>query len=293
MTNKIPVVGHEGFADELAKELGCGFMPMERRIFPDGEVCPRIVGKPEGMAILAGRMKLPIDPNSYLAEMLLAANSLRNMGCEVWLVMPYFIYSRQDRSFREGEPLSAKDVLELFIRSGVSRFFTVSSHADRDKPMLSFSAVPAHNIDGYSLLGERIRQFKLANPLVIGADMGVDFAARKVAESLGCSSCSFSKDRSIEDGSVKTTGIIDVKGKDVVVVDDIISSGGTMVNAAKMARDAGASSVTVAAVHLTRQEAIDRLRPITDNLIATDTIETPVSRVSVAKRIADEIKEML
>ena len=290
MAPELTVVGYEGLADDLARSLGCRFISMERRTFPDGEVCPRISGSPAGRVILANRMKLPIDPNGYFVETVLAANSLKTLGCDVWLVMPYFIYSRQDKTFRDGEPLSAKGIMELLMRSGVSRFFTVSSHADRDKPMLGFSSIPAHNIDGYSLLGERISQLKLSKPMVLGADMGADFAVSKVAASLDCHSDCLMKKRDVDTGSVSMTGDIDVKGKDVVIVDDIISSGGTMANAVKMVREAGASSVTVAAVHLTKQEAIDRLRPLADNFFVTNTIETPISEISVAKRIADEIK---
>ncbi len=292
-SDKVSVVGYEGFADELAGMLGCRFIPMEKRIFPDGELCPRISGSPSGRVILANRMKLPIDPNSYLVETVLAANSLKTAGCDVWIVMPYFIYSRQDKTFRDGEPLSAKTVVDMLLRSGVSRLFTVSSHADRDKPMLSFSAVPAHNIDGYSLLGGKIKQLRLANPVVIGADMSVEFAARRVAEAVGCGFSCLSKERDVQDGSLKATGSMEAKGRDVIIIDDIISSGGTMVNAAKMAKAAGASSVTVAAVHIAKQEAIEKLRPFADNFIATDTIETPVSCVSVTNKIAEKIREML
>jgi len=293
MTSELTVVGYEGFADDLARLLGCRFVPLERRVFPDGEVCPRISGSLSGRVILANRMKLPIDPNEYFVETVLAVNSLKTMGCDVWVVMPYFIYSRQDKSFREGEPLSAKSVMDLLMRSGVSRFFTVSSHADRDKPMLNFSSIPAHNIDGYSLLAEKIKQLSLKNPLVVSADMGVDFAAKKISVALGCGSASFSKQRDLDTGSVSTAGEIGMKGKDIVIVDDIISSGGTMANAVKLARDGSAASVTVAAVHLTKQEAIDRLKPAADNLFATNTIETPVSDVSVAETIADSVRRML
>lgn len=293
MPNNISVVGNEGFADALAMQLGCEFMQMERRIFPDGEVCPRISGSPKGRVILASRMKLPIDPNSYLVELMLASKSLKSSGCDVWIAMPYFIYSRQDKSFRKGEPLSAKSIIELLAMNGASMIFTVSSHADRDKTVLTFSGIPAHNIDGYSLLGERIRQLKLPNPMVIGADMGVDFAARKVSESMGCSSASFSKERDKTDGSIKTSGEINMRGKDVVIVDDIISSGGTMANAARLARESGASSVTITAVHLTKQEAISKLMPLADNFFVTDTIETPLSKVSVVSAMAGKIMSVL
>ncbi len=293
MASDISVAGYEGFADGLAQAMGCRFIPMERRTFPDGEVCPRLSGRPEGRVVLANRMKLPVDANGYLVETLLAASSLKGMGCDVWLAMPYFIYSRQDKSFREGEPLSARAVTDLLLRSGVSRFFTVSSHADRDKPMLSFSAMPAHNIDGYSLLGEELKQLNLASPLVIGADAGVEFAARRIADAIGCGHGCLSKERNLEDGGLKTTGSIEAEGKDVIIIDDIISSGGTMANAAKMARDAGAASVTAAAVHLTKAEAIEKLRPFADGIIATDTIETPVSQVSVIPLIAEKMREML
>ena len=284
------VVGFDSFGEELAGKLGCRFMPIERRIFPDGELCPRIIGKPDGRVILAGRMKLPVDPNAYFVEMMLSASKLKSLGCEVWMVMPYLVYSRQDKCFREGEPLSVKSVIDMFAKAGVSSIFTVSSHADREKSVLSFSNIPAHNIDGYSLLGERISRFGLKNPMVIGADMSVDFAARKVSESMGCRSQSLEKKRDASNGSIMTSGSIDAKGKDIVIVDDIISSGGTMANAAMIAREGGAASITIAAVHVTKQDGIDRLRPLCDRMIATDTIETAISEVHVSEKIAETIR---
>jgi ribose-phosphate pyrophosphokinase len=150
-----------------------------------------------------------------------------------------------------------------------------------------------HNIDGYNLLGDKIKSMNLGNPMVVGADMSVDFAAGKVADSLGCHSECLMKKRDLSDGSIATNGSVNVSGKNVVIVDDIISSGGTMANAAKSARASGAASITIAAVHLTKKSAITKLRPLSDSFFTTDTIENPLAQVSVVPKIAETIKKML
>ena len=126
------VVGNDDFAKKLATALGSKFVPFEQRVFPDGEVCPRILGDVEKNAIVANRMSLPLEPNKYFIETLLLIKNLQELGVEnIDVVMPYFVYARQDKIFRDGEPFSYKFVLETLHRAGVNRFFTVSSHAER------------------------------------------------------------------------------------------------------------------------------------------------------------------
>lgn len=287
------VIGSDGFSGMLAKALDARHIKLEKRVFPDGEVCPRLMERTGSDVILAERMSLPLHPNRYMAEVLLTLKSLKmSKTGTVSLVMPYFIYSRQDRSFRPGEPFSAKHVLELLADSGASRFFTVSSHMERFKPMLTAPAqMPSHNIDGYSILGGHIKGLGLNQPVVIGPDMGVNMAARRVAAILGTESVSMEKKRDPGTGSISAKAICaDFRGRDVVIVDDIISSGSTMLNAIKNAEKCGCERAVAAAVHAVQQAGLDMLKKYAWKVIATDTIDTPVSEISVIESLANAIR---
>ena len=285
------VIGSDMFSEKLAERLEARHIRLERRLFPDGEACPRLLGSPGSEVILAERMTLPIYPNRYLAEVLLTLRNLKAMKIgDITMVMPYFVYSRQDKSFRPGEPFSARHVLELLQDSGVSRFFTVSSHMERFKEQLT-APMPAHNIDGYSILGEHLKGMGLRNPIVMGPDMTVSMAAQRVASLLGAESISLEKRRDLHTGSLLVKELKhDFSGRDVVIVDDIISSGGTMLKAVMSAERCGCGRVVIAAVHAVQQKGLDLLKKHAWRIVATDTVETPVSGVSVIERLAQAIR---
>ncbi|RLI97228.1 MAG: hypothetical protein DRO99_03310 [Candidatus Aenigmatarchaeota archaeon] len=285
------VIGSDPFSKALAERLEARHVPIERRRFPDGEVCPRITGKLSDNVLIAERMSLPLDPNTYLAEILLTVKNLKYMKVgNISLVMPYFIYSRQDRTFRPGEPFSAKHVLDMLADAGVSRFFTVSSHMERFKGMLT-APMPAHNIDGYSIIGEHLRGLGLRNPVVMGPDMSVNMAVQKVASMLDCRSCCVSKHRDIDTGRLSSSGVdVELSGSDVVIVDDIISSGKTMLNAVRSAKSCGCGRIVLAAVHAVNGSGIESLRKHAWRIFSTDTVNSPISEVSVIERLAESIK---
>lgn len=289
------VLGSDAFSMQLAAELNARHIRIENRCFPDGEICPRIMERPNtnGEVILAQRMALPMRPNIYLTEILLTLRNLKMMGItNVSLVMPYFIYSRQDRSHLPGEPVSACHVLDILNDAGgVSKFYTVSSHMERFKSELT-APMRAFNLDGYSILGTKLNEMELVNPLVMGPDMTVNMAAMRVADILGTQSFSIEKKRDF------VTGEIDVRefsrnlnGRDIVIVDDIISTGKTMAQAIGVAKKCGCGRIVVASVHVVSHAGLELLNKHAWKIISTDTINNPVSHVSVVKRVADAIRE--
>ncbi len=286
------VLGSDDFAEKLAKSLDSGFVALEKVVFPDGELRPRILGDVDEHVVLAERMALPTDPNQYLVQILLTIRNLRAMNVrQIDVVMPYFIYSRQDKVFRKGEPFSAKHVLELLEKAGADRFFTVSSHAERDSKMLSMTAMPAYNIDGFIAIGEYLKEIELKNPIVTGADMGVSRATGTVAGILNADEFAFEKKRDLDTGNITMHGEMNAKNRDVVIVDDIISSGGTMIKAIEISRQSGAEKIIAAAVHpVLAKGAYEKISPMVTRFLATDTIDSPVSEISVTGKIAEKIK---
>ncbi len=283
------VIGNDGFGEELAEKLGAMFSRMEQRVFPDGEICPRITNEiHDNHAIIALRMSLPLDPNRYLIENLLTIKNLKSLGVKkIEVVMPYFVYARQDKAFRKGEPFSAKYVLELLKEAGASRFFTVTSHADRNKERISLSD-SAYNIDGFVVIGNYLKKNGLKKPLIIAPDDGAEKFAETVAIHVGCEYTVFEKHRDLDTGEVEMKSSADMKGKEVIIVDDIISSGSTMLKAIDICKKSGAKSVMAAVVHVVSEKGIKNI----PNLVATDTISSVASKISVVGMVADRIKKV-
>ncbi len=287
------VVGHN-FAESLAKLLKCEFVDVEKRTFPDGEVCPRILSDVrDDHAILAERMRLPMWHNRYLLEVLLTVKNLKSMGVKkIDVVMPYYVYSRQDATFREGEPFSAKFVLEMLADAGATRFFTVSSHADRDKEMITFSPIPAYNINGFECIGDYLKGLGLKDPVIVGPDMGAEMFAKTVADKISAETVLFEKERNWETGEIRMKARGDLEGKDVVLVDDIISSGSTMITAIDLCKKSGAKKIICAVVHSGSEKAIEAITPLVDKFIACNTIYSSISAIPVEEKVAEKIKSL-
>ncbi len=288
----LTVTGSDSFAQELARAMKADFIRLENRVFSEGEVCPRLECKPGPRVILAERMKAPISPNDYLVSTLLTLRNLKTMGAEhIDLVMPYFIYSRQDRVFRDGEPFSARHVLELLKEAGADRFFTVTSHACRDKASLDFSPIPSFNLDGFTPMANHIKNMSLSDPLVIAPDTSTEKSAVQVAKILETDHFTFEKTRDRVSGKVSMTGTPPSKGRDAVIVDDVTSSGSTLIKSAQLARKSGAKRILACVVHFPLgKELADKIQPHAWKVLSTNTIDSPVSEVSVVEAIADKLK---
>lgn len=287
------LVGHN-FAESLAKLLKCKTADIEKRTFPDWEVCPRILSEvKDDHAIVAERMMLPMKPNEYLVEALLLVKNLKSMGVEkIDVVMPYFVYSRQDAVFRKGEPFSAKFVLEMLADAGATRFFTVSSHADRDKDMISFSPIPAYNINGFECIGDYLKGLDLPSPVIVGPDSGAEMFVNTVAKKVRAEKVFFEKERDLETGKVTMRADGDFHGKEIILIDDIVSSGSTMVSAIDICKKAGAEKIFCAVAHIVSQTGIQTISPLVDKFVACNTIHSEISVIPVEGAIAEKIKSL-
>lgn len=291
------VVG-DGFGEKLSGKIGADFISLENRVFPDGEVCPRVT-EPEKVkgekTVLACRMKYPANPNTYFLNYILSLRNLKKYGAEkVYTVMPYFLYSRQDRIFREGEPFSARYILDILKESGADAFFTVNSHAQRYRDSLDIADIPSHNVNGFREIAEHTKNLELENPTVIGADGSTNEWTDRVSSLLGSDSKVFEKKRDLNTGNLEFKRCrLDVKDRDVVIVDDIIASGGTMMRCVDTVRKGRPKRVICMAVHgLFTNNSLPKLRSASDRILVTDTINTPVSRISIMNGLAEKIRSL-
>jgi ribose-phosphate pyrophosphokinase len=265
----------------------------ETRRFPDGELYVRVMGDAsrEDVAVF---QSLGMRPDRLLMEYCLIADAVKGMGCKtVTAVIPYLAYARQDARFRSGEPLSIKLVARSLEGAGTDRLISVDAHLHRLRALKEVFTIPTLNLSAMPLLAEYYKtEFGVRNVIVVGPDSESEQWASTVAGTLSTEYSILNKER-LGDRDVEISGSPSVRGKTVVLVDDIISTGKTLVGAIRRLRSKGAKRIDVLTTHaLLVEGALSLLRKAgMSHLVSTDTIPRSTSRVSVAPMIADALRE--
>lgn len=261
----------------IAEHLGAGLVETNSSRFPDGEIYLR-TGPLDETTVIVGSLL----GSDSLVELLLLIDACHRS--EVLLVIPYLGYARQDREFKPGEPVSARAMAQA-LSHGVSRVVTVNVHKES---VLSHFTVPATQVSLAPEVGGFIAGLNLKNPLILAPDKGAVPFATAVASQGGWECDHLEKTRL----SGEMVRVEPRKGGrwtgDVVLVDDIISTGGTLATAARMLRIQGAKGVHAVCVHgLFVGTALTLLRSAgISQIAASDTIEGPNSLFSAAGPIA-------
>ncbi len=264
--------------DELAA-LGGEIGGIEIRKFPDGEKYVRVLGSAEEVTVVSSTF-FPQD--EHIVELLLIGDALRERGVEnLRVVIPYFGYSRQDRVIREGEPISVRAVMRA-LGLYYDELYVFDLH---NPETLRFFPGKAVNLSPAGAIADYFAE-RLGEGVVLAPDKGAFGRARAVAEKLGLEYSHFEKKRISPTEVEMRPADVDIEGRNVLIVDDIISTGGTMIKAANLLRGMGAEKVFVAATHgVFAEGAVERVSQAVDELAVTNTIPTPVSRISIAPKI--------
>ncbi|MDR3223344.1 MAG: ribose-phosphate diphosphokinase [Methanobrevibacter sp.] len=283
---------------KIAELLNDEVCPIEIKKFPDGEKYIRIKGKIEEEMILIQSTGYPQDEN--LMELLFLISNLKDLGAKkIKVVVPYFGYGRQEKRFKNGEAISAKIISNLIEIAGATEFFSLNLHEDSLK---DFFSIPAHNLSAMPVITEHIKE-NTENPIIVSPDKGGLGFTTEIANILKCESTYLSKVRISPDkvetrivNMINNKSKVDislVEGKEVILVDDIISTGGTIVNATKIVKKHGAKSVDVYCVHpvLVNDAVLKIYGAGVRNIIGTDTLTSDVSHISVANIITNKILE--
>jgi ribose-phosphate pyrophosphokinase len=274
-------------AAKIAKELECPLTSIETRRFPDGERYIRINGKLDHEVVVVQSTGYPQDEN--LMELFLILKNLKSMGIEkIKVVIPYFGYGRQERRFKSGEAVSAVIIADLLEAAGADEIFCINLHEEN---ITEFFQIPVHNLSAMPIIANHFKE-NLDNPVIIAPDKGALGFAKEIAEILGCEYDYLEKTRISPEIVETKPKNLDVKGKDAVIIDDIISTGGTIVNAARILMEHGASKVVVSCVHpvLVEDALLKIFAAGVDDVVSTDTLLSDVSVISVAQLVADAIK---
>ncbi|HHQ45131.1 MAG TPA: ribose-phosphate diphosphokinase [Candidatus Altiarchaeales archaeon] len=275
-----------GLAWEVAKELKRDLGKLEYKRFPDGESCLRVLENVKGKdcAVISS-----VKSNDDLVELFLLLDCLRDVGAhQVHAILPYLAYMRQDKIFRDGEPLSAKTVLRILDELSDS-ITTVNVHFMDHGGVGVFNKVRFENIDATETLVDYFRP-KLKKPVCIAPDKGSVGWAKKASELLDCDFDHLDKTRISGSEVSMREKTLNVKGRDVLILDDIISTGGTIVEACKIIRKYRPASVNVGCVHGLFLNGIDIFQGAVDRIVATNTLESNVSKASIAPLLARHLK---
>jgi len=275
----------------VATLLGARMVPVSFKRFPDGESYVRFMGEVEGEVVAVIQTTSP-PQNERLIQLLLMADNAKDMGAKsVIAVVPYLAYARQDRRFLPGEAFSLKTVVRLLQCCGVDELITVNVH---NPTVLRSLQIPFRDLSAIGVLAQHLMNKGLQGAFSISLGKKGLEMAREAHNILrgGYGYIQTRRDRVTGEVSIEEKPL-PIHGRDVIIFDDIISSGGTMAKAVRWAKDQGARRVYAACVHpLLAPGAMERiLESGADGVVGTDCVPSPVSRVSVAPLIAEALGE--
>ena len=262
---------HPALARAIVGSLRTGLCGAEVGRFPDGETKVRILEDVRGTDVFVIQ---PICPpqNQNLMELLILIDAARRSSAErITAVMPYYGYARQDRKHEGRVPITAKLVANLIEAAGANRVLTMDLHATQ---IQGFFDIPMDHLFSLPIFVEYLEGRGRSDIVVMAPDPGSIKMAQAYGQKLGGGLALVEK-RRVSDSEVAVGNVVgDVENKDVIVVDDMISTGGSMAQAAKCARSKGARHVTAVATHaLLLDKAMERLTEASvDEVVVTDTI---------------------
>ncbi len=258
-------------AGAIAHQLQVPLGRVKAGRFSDGEIQVEIGENVRGLDVyLLQSTCAPV--NDSIMEMLIMADALRrSSAASITAIMPYYGYARQDRKVAGRTPISAKLVADLISTAGIDRVLTVDLHAGQ---IQGFFNIPVDNLYAMPVLLEEIRRLDMRDPVMVSPDAGGVERARAYAKRLDASLAIIDKRRERANVSEVMNIIGDVRGRDCVLLDDMIDTAGTLTNAARALAEAGARKVFAAATHaILSCPAINRIidSPL-EAVIVTDSI---------------------
>ena len=279
----------------IARELDLKVSEVEIRRFPDGEKYIRIKEDLDDQ-VVAIIQSIHHSPDELLFEYLLLCDTARDLGAnKVIAVLPYFAYARQNSRFNPGEAVSLRTVARLIEDVGTAELYSVDMHQHRVGRVSDVFGIPVHNLTAAPLLADYVKaNVKLEKPIVVGPDEESKQWASTAAKVIGADHDVLEKKRFGADKVEIKTRSLAVRGRDVLIIDDIISTGGTIVEATKILKELGARRMVVACTHpILADDALVRIYESGAELVlGTNTVPSPVSYVSAAPLIADALRRI-
>ena len=279
----------EDLAKKLSKKIRAKYIKSKLRVFPDGESKITISPKPKkGKIIVVQSTFPPVDSNLIIALALIS--KAKQYSPNVIAVIPYLGYARQDQEFLPGEIVTIKVIANLFKASGASKIIVVDIHS---KIALNQFKIPSKNVSAVPELVKYFKKLRLKEPLVVSPDLGGTARAKEFAKHFETKFIALKKQRNRKTGKVliKSSNHKEVKGRDLVLVDDMISTGGSIIKAAQFLKKQKCKRVFVACTHaLLMNNAEKKIRKAgVSQIISANTIPGNTALVDVSEIIAKAI----
>jgi len=287
---------NEELAHEISKYLEQPLSSAKITRFSDGEINVKIQESVRGKDVFIIQ-PTSAPANANLMELLIMVDALKRSSAKsITAVVPYYGYARQDRKAEPRVPISAKLVANLMETAGITRVVTVDLHASQ---IQGFFDIPVDNLYGAVLFNDYVKSKNLKNPIVASPDIGGVARARYFAKTMGLDMVIVDKRRERANESEVMNIIGNVEGKDVIMIDDMIDTAGTMVKAASALKKLGATSVMACCTHpVLSGPAYERIeKGELDELVITNTLPIKQSSdkikvLSTAKMLGEVIRRV-
>ena len=289
---KFTVIGgkaSQDLAKKIAKKLKATFITTELRTFPDGETKITLSAKPKKNKIIVVQSTYPpVDSN--LLQCLSLISKAKQFSANVIAVVPYMGYARQDREFLPGEITSMQVVGKLFKGAGATKIIVVDIHSLIG---LKHFKISTKNISAVSELVKFFKKLELKDPLIVSPDLGGKKRAEEFAKILRTNYLALKKKRNRKSGKVKivSTNLKQVANRDIILVDDMISSGGSIIKATQFLKKQKCGRIFVSCTHaLLVNNAEKKIKKAgVSKIISTNTIPGTTSKVDISNIIAQTV----
>ena len=276
-------------AKRIARRLKAPYIEAKTRVFPDGESKIAFGRIPKNSIVLVVQSTYPpVDTN--LLQALSIISQVRKVSSKIYAIIPYMGYARQDRQFLSGEVVTMSIVAKMLEVAGAKKVVVVDIHS---KTALNHFKISKESVSAIPELAKYFKKLKLKNALVVSPDVGGALRAKKFARLLNTDFITLKKSRDRNTGKVQIhSSKVDVRGRDLIVVDDIISTGGSVVRATQFLKRQKCKRVFVACTHgLFIGDAERKIKKAgVSQIISTNTIPRSTSKVDVSGVIAESIR---
>jgi ribose-phosphate pyrophosphokinase len=280
--------GNETLAGQIAAAAGAELGVLETRRFPDGETFLRLASDVTGREVVL--VCTLADPDPQVLRLIFAARTARERGAaRITLAAPYLAYMRQDKAFHAGEAVTSVQFAAL-LSAEIDRLITIDPHLHRHKTLGEIYAVPAEALHAAPLLSSWITAH-VTNPLIVGPDSESEQWVRAIAGDAPAVVLRKARrgDRAVE---ISFPDLAPYAGRQPVLVDDIAASGRTLVKACQGLTQRGFARPVCVVVHpLFVEDAFERLRAVSSQIVSTDTVRHPTNAISVAALLATRLHD--
>ncbi|RLI73562.1 ribose-phosphate pyrophosphokinase [Archaeoglobales archaeon] len=287
------LAGSQGIlAVKVAKQTGypLGYIQIEK--LPDGEKYVRLSSNVSNKDVFLFN-SFAKNPDEIIIETVFLIETIKEYGANtINCVFPYFPYSRQDRRFIKGEALSLNIISRLFKNLEINRMYVFDFHLHRIDNLTEFFGFEVVNLTAMKKLAEYSKRFS-DNLLVVAPDEEAIQWAKAFAKEINADYIYLKKIRVDAENVIISSPPPKVEGRDVIIVDDMISTGGTVIQALKVLKEGGCGKAFAACTHaILARDALKRLLEAgIEDLVASDTVLSPISHVTVSDIISERLKE--